>query len=80
MSLPAARMGDATSHPGLISGSGNPTVLIEGRPAAALGDLHTCAMPPLAGPRRCVEPSRAARPMTVPGSERSQRRLPVLSS
>ncbi len=50
MSLPAARMGDATSHPGLVSGSGNPTVLIEGRPAAALGDLHTCAMPPLAGP------------------------------
>lgn len=46
----AARTGDATSHPGIISGPGNPTVLIEGRPAAAAGDLHTCTMPPPAGP------------------------------
>lgn len=46
----AARIGDATSHPGLIAGPGVPTVLIGGMPAAVQGDLHTCLMPPLAGP------------------------------
>ena len=50
MALPAARLGDPSSHPGFISGPGNPTVLIEGKPAAAVGDLHVCTMPPLAGP------------------------------
>ena len=50
MGLPAARTGDPTSHPGTIAGPGNPTVLIEGRPAAALGDAHACSMPPPAGP------------------------------
>jgi uncharacterized Zn-binding protein involved in type VI secretion len=34
----------------MITGPGVPTVLIGGLPAAVLGDLHTCAMPPLAGP------------------------------
>ena len=38
---PAARMGDVTAHGGVIT-SGNPTVLIEGLPAAGVGDLHTC--------------------------------------
>jgi len=33
-----------------MSGSGVPTVLIGGLPAAVMGDTHTCAMPPLAGP------------------------------
>jgi uncharacterized Zn-binding protein involved in type VI secretion len=47
---PAARVGDPTSHPGSISGPGTPTVLIVGMPAASSGDLHSCAMPPTAGP------------------------------
>ena len=46
----AARVFDLTNHPGLISGPGVPTVLIEGKPAAVMGDMHTCAFPPLAGP------------------------------
>ncbi|HEY8550347.1 MAG TPA: PAAR domain-containing protein [Vicinamibacterales bacterium] len=47
---PAARVTDPSGHPGIITGPGVPTVLIGGLPAAVLGDLHTCAMPPLAGP------------------------------
>lgn len=50
MPLPAARIGDPSSHPGFLAGPGVPTVLVEGRPAAGLGDIHTCTMPPLAGP------------------------------
>lgn len=46
----AARVGDPSGHPGVIAGPGVPTVLIGGLPAAVLGDTHTCAMPPLAGP------------------------------
>jgi uncharacterized Zn-binding protein involved in type VI secretion len=47
---PAARVGDPTGHPGTIAGPGVATVLIGGQPAAVAGDLHTCAMPPTAGP------------------------------
>ena len=47
---PAARVGDPTAHPGAITGPGVATVLIGGMPAAVVGDLHACAMPPLAGP------------------------------
>jgi uncharacterized Zn-binding protein involved in type VI secretion len=43
MSKPAARMGDATSHGGVIV-AGCPTVLIGGQPAARMGDMHTCPM------------------------------------
>ena len=43
MSQPAARLGDATAHGGVVT-SGNPTVLINGQPTAALGDLHVCPM------------------------------------
>ena len=46
----AARVGDPTGHPGVIAGPGVATVLIGGQPAAVMGDQHTCAMPPLAGP------------------------------
>ncbi len=46
----AARVGDQTGHPGLITGPGVPTVMIGGLPAAVVGDIHTCLMPPLAGP------------------------------
>jgi len=41
MSKPAARLGDQTAHGGVIT-TGLPTVLIGGRPAARLGDMHTC--------------------------------------
>jgi len=47
---PAARVGDPTSHPGTVAGPGVATVLIAGQPAAVMGDLHACAMPPTAGP------------------------------
>ena len=46
----AARVTDPTGHPGVITGPGVPSVLIGGLPAAALGDLHACAMPPPVGP------------------------------
>jgi uncharacterized Zn-binding protein involved in type VI secretion len=41
---PAARVGDATSHGGVIIPPGCPTVLIGGQPAARATDLHTCPM------------------------------------
>ncbi len=49
---PAARVGDMTSHGGVITGPGCPTVLIGGMPAARMGDMHVCpilnpVMPPL---------------------------------
>lgn len=40
---PAARVGDTTSHGGVIT-LGLPTVLIGGQPAARVGDMHTCPM------------------------------------
>lgn len=44
---PAARAGDATSHPGVISPLGAvANVLICGQPAAVVGTMHTCAFPP----------------------------------
>jgi uncharacterized Zn-binding protein involved in type VI secretion len=43
---PAARVGDTTGHPGSITGPGVATVIIGGRPAAVLGDMHACAFPP----------------------------------
>lgn len=46
----AARVTDPTGHPGMISGPGVPNVLIGGLPAAVVGDMHACAMPPVAGP------------------------------
>ncbi|BDU01034.1 MULTISPECIES: PAAR domain-containing protein [Nocardia] len=46
----AARVLDPTGHPGVITGPGVPMVLIGGMPAAVLGDLHACSMPPTAGP------------------------------
>mgnify|MGYP003573209915 FL=1 len=43
MSKPAARMGDPTAHGGTIV-LGLPTVLIGGKPAARMTDLHVCPM------------------------------------
>lgn len=34
----------------MVSGPGVPIVLIAGMPAAVVGDMHACAMPPVAGP------------------------------
>jgi len=48
----AARMGDQCVHGGTI-GTGMPTVLIGGQPAARIGDMHVCPMliaPPPAPP------------------------------
>ncbi len=42
----AARVGDPTGHPGVITGPGVPTVLIAGMPAARVGDMCTCVGPP----------------------------------
>ena len=47
---PAARILDPTGHPGMITGPGVPNVLIGGLPAAVMGDMHACTMPPVAGP------------------------------
>ena len=47
----AARVGDPTGHPGII-GTGAINVLIGGRPAAVVGSLHICALPPPAGPHQ----------------------------
>lgn len=42
----AARVGDLTTHGGTIVGPGSPTVLIAGMPAAVVGDMHVCPIPP----------------------------------
>jgi|GEM_PF-913516 len=44
MGKPAARLTDKTAHGGMITGPGNPTVLISKLPAATLGDMHVCPM------------------------------------
>ena len=43
---PAARIGDSTSHGGAVAPPGVPTVLIGGVPAAVVGGMHICAIPP----------------------------------
>lgn len=42
----AACVGDLSTHGGTITGPGSPTVLIGGKPAAVVGDLHACSLPP----------------------------------
>jgi uncharacterized Zn-binding protein involved in type VI secretion len=42
----AVRIGDPTVHGGVVTGPGVATVLIGGQPAAVVGDLHSCAIPP----------------------------------
>jgi uncharacterized Zn-binding protein involved in type VI secretion len=46
----AARVGDPTGHPGVITGPGVATVLIGGMPAAVAGDTHTCSYPDTTNP------------------------------
>jgi len=43
---PAARVGDSTDHGGTVTGPGAATVLIGGMPAAVVGDMHACVIPP----------------------------------
>jgi uncharacterized Zn-binding protein involved in type VI secretion len=43
---PAVRVGDTSAHGGAVVGPGVATVLIGGMPAAVLGDMHACAIPP----------------------------------
>ena len=43
---PAARVGDLSDHGGAVTGPGVPTVLIGGMPAAVMGDMHGCPIPP----------------------------------
>ena len=43
---PAARVGDTTGHPGVVTGPGVATVLIASQPAAVVGDMHSCSFPP----------------------------------
>ncbi|MCK5087978.1 MAG: PAAR domain-containing protein [Melioribacteraceae bacterium] len=43
---PAARVTDLSVHGGVVTGPGVATVLIGGMPAAVMGDLHTCPIPP----------------------------------
>lgn len=42
----AARVTDQSNHGGTLTGPGVATVLIGGKPAAVLGDLHSCTIPP----------------------------------
>lgn len=50
MPKPAARMGDMTSHGGTIT-TGALRTMIDGAPAARLGDVHVC---PNCGPNAIV--------------------------
>ncbi len=45
----AARVGDPTGHPGVITGPGVPTVMIGGRPALRVGDMAGCGAPIIMG-------------------------------
>lgn len=42
----AARVGDVSTHGGTITGPGVATVMIAGMPAAVVGDMHVCPLPP----------------------------------
>jgi len=47
---PAVRQFDVTGHPGLISTAVVTSVRINSLPAATVGDVHTCFLPPVVGP------------------------------
>lgn len=47
----AARVGDPSTHGGLVTGPGVSTVLIGGQMAAVMGDMHSC---PIAAPGHLV--------------------------
>ena len=41
----AACVGDLSNHGGTITGPGVSTVMIGGKPAAVVGDMHVCPIP-----------------------------------
>ncbi len=63
----AARVGDPTGHPGVITGPGQATVLIGAMPAAVLGDMHACSMPPPAGPHPPTPIARGSATVLIGG-------------
>jgi len=65
---PIARVGDLTTHGGVIIGPGVPTVLIGGKPVAVAGDLHVCALPPV-GHQPTVSPFPAGSPTVLIGGK-----------
>ena len=44
MARPQARLGDTSSHGGTII-TGSFTTMVNGRPAARMGDMHACPIP-----------------------------------
>jgi len=42
----AVRVTDISNHGGTIVGPGVSTVLVGGKPAAVMGDMHICSLPP----------------------------------
>lgn len=64
---PAARTTDPTAHPGMLAGPGVATVLIGGMPAAVLGDNHSCAIPPTAGPHPVTPDSKGSATVLIGG-------------
>ncbi|MEU6461220.1 PAAR domain-containing protein [Streptomyces sp. NPDC046976] len=64
----AARTGDSTSHGGVVAtpppgaAASVARVLIGGKPAAVVGSLHTCPIPPHAalGPGNVIVPNPAS--------------------
>ncbi len=63
----AARVGDPSSHPGMITGPGVVTVVIGGLPAAVVGDMHACMMPPTAGPHPPTPVARGSASVMIGG-------------
>ena len=43
---PGARVGETTTHGGIVVGPGASSVLLENMPAAVATDNHVCALPP----------------------------------
>lgn len=46
----AARVTDATHHPGVLAPVGHPTVLINGLASCTMGDMHKCTLHPPCNP------------------------------
>ena len=63
----AARAGDPTGHPGVITGPGRTDILIGGQPAVTLGDLHSCGITPPAGPHPPTAVAKGSRSVKFGG-------------
>jgi uncharacterized Zn-binding protein involved in type VI secretion len=69
----SARIGDPTSHGGTLAPPGVPTVLIEGMPAAVMGGLHICAIPPATPPHPTTTPIVAGSATVLIGGQPAAR-------